>query len=81
MAGIATPPAEGRWDIAVWDGGPDGAPLGVWDGDNNVSGLTLLMPGTASSYTRPGTATITTRAGSAQRTSRREGSAAGGGRE
>lgn len=80
MAGIATPPAEGRWDLAAWDGGPDGTPVGVWDGDASSSGLPLLRPGGAIASGRMrGVATVTPRAGSAT-VNRRPGNAGGGGR-
>jgi hypothetical protein len=79
MAGIAAAPAEGRWDIAVWDGGPDGTPMGVWDGDANSSGLTLQRPGGAFRAQRPGLASLTPRAGQAS-VNRRPGSPVGGGR-
>lgn len=81
MAGIASPPAEGRWDVAAWDGGPDGLPIGVWEGDARGEGLTLLLPGGAFRFTRMGSAIpeLTPKAGSAT-VNRRIGSASGGGR-
>ena len=79
MAGIATPPAEGRWDVAAWDGGPDGTPVGVWEGDARSAGIPLQRPGGAFVSLRPGVPTFTARAGSAS-VNRRPGNAGGGGR-
>lgn len=83
MAGIAAPPAEGRWDVAAWDGDPSALFVGVWDGDARTAGISLLQPGMVTArHAIGGAGRGRPRAGAATvgGTSSRPGNAGGGGR-